>query len=176
MVASDCQNSYLRTDGPLLAALGLKDLAVVATNDSILVTTKKQAEGVRGIVKSLMDDGRSEVVKHPRIVRPWGAFEELRHEKGYQVKLLTINPGACISLQYHNKRSEHWVVVEGVARVTRNDKIFDLRVNQSTFIDAGVHHRLENPGDVPLQVIEVQSGKYLGEDDIIRLEDLYGRA
>jgi mannose-1-phosphate guanylyltransferase/mannose-6-phosphate isomerase len=115
-------------------------------------------------------------VEHLRVVRPWGAFESLRQEPGFQVKLLTVNPGASISLQYHNRRAEHWVVVAGRALVTRDSETQELSANQSTYVAVGVHHRLENPGSEPLHVVEVQSGDYLGEDDIVRLEDHYGRS
>ncbi len=131
---------------------------------------------MRDVVRQLSEAGRVEAAEHLRVVRPWGAFEGLRREPGFQVKLLTVNPGAGISLQYHNRRAEHWVVVAGRARVTRDSETLELAANQSTYIAVGVHHRLENPGSEPLHVVEVQSGDYLGEDDIVRLEDRYGRS
>jgi mannose-1-phosphate guanylyltransferase/mannose-6-phosphate isomerase len=176
VIALDCQSSYIRSDGPLVAALGLKDIAVVATQDAILVTPKDKAEAVKDVVAALSAKGRTEAKAPLRTVRPWGAFEGLRQGPGFQVKLLTVNPSAGISLQYHNHRAEHWVVVAGRARVTRNEEILELNANQSTYIAAGIHHRLENPGTEPLHVVEVQSGDYLGEDDIVRLEDRYGRS
>jgi len=176
VIALDCTSSYIRSDGPLIAALGLEDIAVVATRDAILVAPKDKAEAVKDVVAALSAAGRSEAEAPPRVVRPWGAFEGLRHGPGFQVKLLTVNPGAGISLQYHNRRAEHWVVVAGRARVTRGEETLELSTNQSTYIATGVHHRLENPGTEPLHVVEVQSGDYLGEDDIVRLEDRYGRS
>ncbi len=176
VIALDCQSSYIRSDGPLVAALGLKNIAVVATKDAILVTPKDKAEAVKDVVAALSAKGRTEAKAPLRTVRPWGAFEGLRQGPGFQVKLLTVNPSAGISLQYHNHRAEHWVVVAGRARVTRNEEILELNANQSTYIAAGIHHRLENPGTEPLHVVEVQSGDYLGEDDIVRLEDRYGRS
>ena len=128
------------------------------------------------MVAALSAAGRGEAQTPPRVVRPWGAFEGLRHGPGFQVKLLTVNPGAGISLQYHNRRAEHWVVVAGRARVTRGEETLELGTNQSTYVASGVHHRLENPGAGPLHVVEVRSGDYLGEDDIVRLEDRYGRS
>ena len=176
VIARDCSGSYIRSDGPLVAALGLEDIAVVATRDAILIAPRDKTEAVRDVVRQLAADGRAEAAEHLRVVRPWGAFEGLRKEPGFQVKLLTVNPGAGISLQYHNRRAEHWVVVAGRARVTRDSETLELAANQSTYIAVGVHHRLENPGSEPLHVVEVQSGDYLGEDDIVRLEDQYGRS
>ena len=176
VIARDCTGSYMRSDGPLVAALGLENIAVVATKDAVLVAPKDKAEAVRDVVRQLSEEGRVEAAEHLRVVRPWGAFEGLRREPGFQVKLLTVNPGAGISLQYHNRRAEHWVVVAGRARVTRDSETLELAANQSTYIAVGVHHRLENPGCEPLHVVEVQSGDYLGEDDIVRLEDRYGRS
>jgi mannose-1-phosphate guanylyltransferase/mannose-6-phosphate isomerase len=176
VIALDCTTSYIRSDGPLVAALGLENIAVVATKDAILVAPMDRAEAVRDVVRQLSEQGRAEAVEHLRVVRPWGAFESLRQEPGFQVKLLTVNPGASISLQYHNRRAEHWVVVAGRALVTRDSETQELSANQSTYVAVGVHHRLENPGSEPLHVVEVQSGDYLGEDDIVRLEDHYGRS
>ena len=176
VMALDCKTSYIRSDGPLVAALGLDNIAVVVTKDAILVVPMDKTEAVRDLVRRLSEQGRAEVTEHLRVVRPWGAFEGLRQEPGFQVKLLTVNPGASISLQYHNRRTEHWVVVAGRARVTRDSETLELGANQSTYVAVGVHHRLENPGSEPLHVVEVQSGDYLGEDDIVRLEDHYGRS
>jgi mannose-1-phosphate guanylyltransferase/mannose-6-phosphate isomerase len=176
VIAEDCTDSYIRSDGPLVAALGLDDIAVVATKDAVLVAPKDKTDAVREVVRRLTEAARVEAAAHPRIARPWGAFEGLRQEPGFQVKLLTVNPGAGISLQYHNRRAEHWVVVAGRARITRDKEVLELAANESTYIAIGMHHRLENPGDEPLQVVEVQTGDYLGEDDIVRLEDRYGRS
>jgi mannose-1-phosphate guanylyltransferase/mannose-6-phosphate isomerase len=130
---------------------------------------------MRDIVRSLRDEGHSAVSDHTHVARPWGAYESLAVGDRYQVKRIFVNPGAALSLQYHHHRAEHWVVVSGTARVTRGDEVFDLSPNQSTYIPLGEVHRLENPGKEMLQLIEVQSGDYLGEDDIVRLEDVYGR-
>ncbi len=176
VIALDCKASYIRSEGPLIAAVGVEDIAVVATRDAVLVVPKDKAEAVKDVVAELSAQDRSEAEAHTRVVRPWGTFEGLRQEPGFQVKLLTVNPGAGISLQYHNHRAEHWVVVAGQARVTRDEETLELSANQSTYIATGVHHRLENPGAEPLHVVEVQSGNYLGEDDIVRLEDRYGRS
>ena len=176
VIAHGCVSSYIRSDGPLVAALGLENIAVVATKDAVLVAPMDKAEAVHDVVRQLTEEGRAEAAEHLRVVRPWGAFEGLRQEPGFQVKLLTVNPGAGISLQYHNRRAEHWVVVAGRARVTRDSETLELTANQSTYVAVGVHHRLENPGSEPLHVVEVQSGDYLGEDDIVRLEDRYGRS
>ncbi len=175
VIANACSQSYIRSDGPLVAALGLDNIALVATKAAILVTPMDKTELVRDVVRHLSKLDRPEGTQHLRVVRPWGAFEGLRQGPGFQVKLLTVNPGAGISLQYHNKRVEHWVVVAGSARVTRDSEVLELSANQSTYIATGVQHRLENPGREPLHVVEVQSGDYLGEDDIVRLEDRYGR-
>ena len=139
------------------------------------MTPMDNADLVGDVVHHLSNQNRPEGAHHLRVSRPWGAFEVLHQGPGFQVKLLTVNPGAGISLQYHNRRAEHWVVVAGSARVTRDSEVLQLSANQSTFIATGVQHRLENPGSEPLHVIEVQSGDYLGEDDIVRLEDRYGR-
>jgi len=171
----DTRNTYIRSDARLVTAVGVENLIIVATEDAVLVADRDKAEAVRHIVKALADLGRSEVDAHVRVLRPWGAFEGIKKGPGYQVKVLTVNPGAGISLQYHNQRAEHWVVVSGHARVTRDDDVMDLAPNESTYIPLRAVHQLENPGDVPLQVVEVQTGDYLGEDDIVRIEDRYGR-
>jgi mannose-1-phosphate guanylyltransferase/mannose-6-phosphate isomerase len=171
----DTRNSYLRSEGPLVAAVGVEDLVVVATEDAVLVSRKGASQDVKKIVEQLDRSGRELHVTHRKVFRPWGAYEGLDMGENFQVKRITVNPGAKLSLQMHHKRAEHWVVVSGMARVTRNDEVFILGENESTFIPLGAKHRLENIGTQPLHLIEVQSGRYLGEDDIVRFEDSYGR-
>jgi mannose-1-phosphate guanylyltransferase/mannose-6-phosphate isomerase len=169
------RNSYLRSEGPLVAAVGVDDLIVVATKDAVLVGRKDASQDVKKIVEQLERDGRELHVTHRKVYRPWGAYEGLDMGENFQVKRITVNPGAKLSLQMHHKRAEHWVVVSGTARVTRGEEIFTLHENESAFIPLGAKHRLENIGPEPLHLIEVQSGRYLGEDDIVRFEDNYGR-
>jgi mannose-1-phosphate guanylyltransferase/mannose-6-phosphate isomerase len=175
VLAVDTHGSYLRSEGPLVAAVGVEDLVVVATKDAVLVSHKGATQDVRKIVDRLEQDGRELHITHRKVFRPWGAYESLDSGENFQVKRITVNPGAKLSLQMHHKRAEHWVVVSGMARVTCDDKVFTLGENQSTFIPLGARHRLENIGTELLQLIEVQSGTYLGEDDIVRFEDSYGR-
>ena len=169
------RNSYLRSEGPLVAAVGVEDLVVVATADAVLVSRKDASQDVKKIVEQLERAGRELHVTHRKVYRPWGAYEGLDIGNNFQVKRITVNPGAKLSLQMHHKRAEHWVVVSGTAQVTCGDKVFTLNENESTFIPLGAKHRLENLGSEPLHLIEVQSGHYLGEDDIVRFEDSYGR-
>jgi mannose-1-phosphate guanylyltransferase/mannose-6-phosphate isomerase len=168
-------NSYLRSDGPLVAAVGVEDLVVVATVDAVLVSRKSASQDVKKIVEQLEKSGRELHMTHRKVFRPWGAYESIDSGDRFQVKRITVNPGAKLSLQMHHKRAEHWIVVSGIAQVTCGDKVFPLKENESTFIPLGATHRLENIGTEPLQLIEVQSGSYLGEDDIVRFEDTYGR-
>lgn len=175
VLAEDTAGSYLRTQGPLLATLGLKDVVVVATGDVVLVAAKDRAQDVKTLVNRLREAGRPEAVSHTVVNRPWGTYQTVDSGPGFQVKRITVKPGAKLSLQKHAKRAEHWVVVNGMARVTRDDEILMLGTNQSTYIPLGAVHRLENPGTEILELIEVQSGSYLGEDDIVRLRDDYGR-
>jgi mannose-1-phosphate guanylyltransferase/mannose-6-phosphate isomerase len=171
-----CASSYLRSDGPLVAAVGVEDLVVVATVDAVLVSRKNASQDVKKIVERLEKSGRDLHVTHRKVFRPWGAYESIDNGERFQVKRITVNPGAKLSLQMHHKRAEHWIVVSGTAQVTCDDKVFALKENQSTYIPLGAKHRLENTGSEPLQLIEVQSGGYLGEDDIVRFEDSYGRS
>ncbi|MBF0445003.1 MAG: mannose-1-phosphate guanylyltransferase/mannose-6-phosphate isomerase [Magnetococcales bacterium] len=171
--SSDC---YINASHRLVAAVGLKDHVIIETSDSIFVAPKSQVQKVKAIVERLKTQGRVETISHRKVFRPWGAYESITVAKGFQVKLITVNPGAVLSLQLHHYRAEHWVVVRGTAKVTRGDEILYLMEDQSTYIPVGVKHRLENSGTIPLELIEVQSGSYLGEDDIVRFEDLYGRA
>lgn len=172
----DARNCLVRSeDGPLAAVIGVDDLVVVVADDAVLVTSQSRAQDVKVVVDRLKAQNRREHQYHSTVYRPWGSFRGVDSGARFQVKQLTVNPGAKLSLQMHHHRAEHWIVVEGTARVTRGDEIFLLHENQSTYIPLGVVHRLENPGLLPLRVIEVQSGGYLGEDDIVRLEDVFGR-
>jgi len=175
VIAHATRNSYLRSEGPLIAAVGLDDVAVVATVDALLVTTRSASQDVKHIVEELQRRGRELHLSHRRVYRPWGSYDSIDSGPGFQVKRIIVNPGAKLSLQKHARRAEHWIVVSGVANVTRDEEVFALNANQSTFIPLGAKHRLENPGTEPLHLIEVQSGSYLGEDDIVRFEDSYGR-
>lgn len=176
VVMHDARGCLVRSDGRLTAVLGLEDAIVVTTDDAVLVASKDRAQDVRKIVDQLKARDRKEVRENTTTHRPWGKYQSIGNGDRHQVKLITVNPGASISLQLHHHRSEHWVVVSGTGKVTRGDEVFHLYENQSTFIPVGVKHRLENPGHIPLQIIEVQSGGYLGEDDIVRFDDRYGRS
>jgi mannose-1-phosphate guanylyltransferase/mannose-1-phosphate guanylyltransferase/mannose-6-phosphate isomerase len=176
VVADEVSGSYLRTEGPMLAAIGIDDLVVIATKDAVLVMPRNRAIDVKAIVGRFKVEGRSEHHVHLKVHRPWGWYEGIDVGAEFQVKRICVNPGARLSLQYHNKRAEHWVVVSGTGLVTCGDKVFELTANQSTYIPVGEKHRLENPGTEPLHIIEVQSGSYLGEDDIVRLDDDFKRA
>lgn len=176
VIAQETRNSYLRSDRLLLATLGIEDAVVVATSDVVLVAKKDRVQDVKKIVEQLKARSRSEAVSHPVVYRPWGSYQGVDAGPRHQVKHIMVKPGHKLSLQKHARRAEHWVVVSGVARVVRDEDILTLRENMSTYIPVGCVHRLENPGPGPLHLIEVQSGDYLGEDDIVRLEDTYGRA
>lgn len=175
VVTDNVSNSYLRAEGRLVAAIGIQDHLIVATDDAVLVAPMDQAQRVGNLVEKLKADGNQRHLSHSTVFRPWGSYRSLELGTRFQVKHLMVKPGAKLSLQAHKHRAEHWVVVSGTARVTHGDETFDLATNQSTFIPIGVRHRLENPGTEPLRVIEVQSGDYLGEDDIQRFDDVYGR-
>jgi len=175
VVAEDVTGSYLRSEGPMVAAVGVDDLVVVATEDVVLVAPRSHAADAKKIVERLKREGRSEHQIHLKVHRPWGWYQGLDAGAGFQVKRICVNPGARLSLQYHHKRAEHWVVVSGTGLVTCGEKVFELTTDQSTYIPIGERHRLENPGTAPLHIIEVQSGTYLGEDDIVRLEDDFKR-
>ncbi len=171
--AEDC---YVRSDGMLAAVVGLKDAVVVVTEDAVLAMHRGQAQDVKKIVERLKAAGRPEANVHNRSYRPWGYYESLIQGDRFQVKRIVVSPGRQLSLQSHFHRAEHWVVVNGTARVTRDSEIMIVRENESVYLPLGCVHRLENPGRIPLTLIEVQSGAYLGEDDIVRLQDTYGRA
>jgi len=170
------RNSYLRSEGPLIAAVGIEDVVVVATQDAVLVSHKSASQDVKRIVEQLEQSGRELHTTHRKVYRPWGAYESIDNGDNFQVKHITVNPGAKLSLQMHHKRAEHWIVVSGIAQVTCGERVFSLKANESTYIPLGFKHRLENTGAEPLHLIEVQSGSYLGEDDIVRFEDTYGRS
>ena len=176
VVVADAKNCYLQASRRLVAAVGVEDLVVVETADAVLVAARDKVQDVKLIVEQLKKQGRSEALLHRRVNRPWGAYEGIDIGERFQVKRITVNPGASLSLQKHHHRAEHWVVVRGTAQVTCGSKVMILSENQSTYIPLGEVHRLENPGCIPLELIEVQSGSYLGEDDIVRLEDGYGRS
>jgi mannose-1-phosphate guanylyltransferase/mannose-6-phosphate isomerase len=163
------------TDDACLALIGLNDVVVVATEDAVLVASKEYAESVKGMVETLKDNGAWHAVHHSRVHRPWGWYQTLNTGDRYQVKCIMVKPGGTLSLQSHLRRSEHWVVVKGTVEVTKGDAVELLGENQSTFIPIGEKHRLANPGKIPAFLIEVQSGSYLSEDDIIRFEDAYHR-
>jgi len=171
----DTCNSLLYAQNRFLAAVGVSDLLVIETKDAVLVAHKDKAQDVKAITDYLRQSARPEHVYHTKVHRPWGDFEGIDHGERYQVKRLTVKPGARLSLQRHHHRAEHWIVVRGTARVTRGSEVVLLTENESTYIPLGVDHRLENPGVIPLEIIEVQSGSYLGEDDIVRFEDQYNR-
>ena len=175
VIALETSSSLLISTHRHVAALGVRDTVVVETPDAVLVMDKARAQDVRRIVDQLKQSKRSEAVAHRKVYRPWGSFESLENREGFQVKRLSVKPGAKLSLQRHQHRAEHWVVVQGTARVTRDDEVFDLQPNESTFIPVMAKHRLENPGQDMLEIIEVQVGDYLGEDDIERFEDVYNR-
>jgi mannose-1-phosphate guanylyltransferase/mannose-6-phosphate isomerase len=170
------RNSYLRSEGPMVAAVGVEDLVVVATKDAVLVSHRHASQDVKRIVEQLEQSGRDLHTSHRKVYRPWGSYESIDNGDKFQVKHIIVNPGAKLSLQMHYKRAEHWIVVSGDAQVTCGEKVFALKENESTYIPLGAKHRLENVGATPLHLIEVQSGAYLGEDDIVRFEDTYGRS
>lgn len=166
----------IRSESKLLAAVGLEDVIVVETADAILLTKRGESQRVREIVDKIKSRGSREHIEHVTVTRPWGSYTVLEdHTSGYKLKRIEVNPGASLSLQRHQQRSEHWVVVSGTATVTRGDDVYAVRKNESTFISIGEKHRLANHGKEPLQIVEVQVGDYLGEDDIERFDDVYGR-
>ena len=175
VIIDDVHESYIRAEHKLVSVVGLDNVVVVETADAVMIVAKSHSQNVKDIVTRLKSSGREERVTHRKVHRPWGYYESLDSGERFQVKRICVGPGARLSLQKHQHRAEHWVVVSGVATVTRDDEVFDLGENESTFIPLGAKHRLENSGKTPLEIIEVQSGDYLGEDDIIRFEDSYGR-
>jgi mannose-1-phosphate guanylyltransferase len=175
VITHKTKNSFVRTDGQLVATIGVNDLVITATKDAVMVAHKDSVQDTKVIVEQLKHENRNEWELNREVYRPWGKYDSIDSDDGYQVKKLTVNPGAKLSVQMHYHRSEHWVVVAGRARVHYGDKSHDLSVNESTYHGKEVVHALENPGDTPLELIEVQVGGYLGEDDIVRFEDKYGR-
>lgn len=175
VIAIDCHDTFAYGDR-LIAMVGLDDVIVVETDDAVLVGKSDRMQEVKDVVARLKADGRSEATWHRKVYRPWGAYDSIDNGERFQVKRITVKPGGTLSLQMHHHRAEHWIVVSGTAEVTRGDEVLLLAENQSTYIPLGVTHRLRNPGKLPLELIEVQSGSYLGEDDIVRFEDTYGRA
>ncbi|HAZ61428.1 MAG TPA: mannose-1-phosphate guanylyltransferase/mannose-6-phosphate isomerase [Gammaproteobacteria bacterium] len=174
--AVDCTDSMIVAEHRFVATLGCDDMVVVETADAVLVAPKARAQEVKKVVEWLKSRGRDERLTHRCVYRPWGSYEGIDIGDRFQVKRITVKPGGKLSLQMHHHRAEHWIVVSGTAQVTKGDEVFLLTENQSTFIPLGVRHRLENPGTIPLELIEVQSGSYLGEDDIVRFQDVYNRA
>ncbi|MCS3747448.1 mannose-1-phosphate guanylyltransferase/mannose-6-phosphate isomerase [Xanthomonas sp. 3793] len=175
VIQVDCRNTYAY-GSRLIAMVGLEDVVVVETPDAVLVGHRDRIQEVKDVVGQIKTAGRSEATWHRKVYRPWGAYDSIDMGQRHQVKRITVKPGAVLSLQMHHHRAEHWIVVSGTAEVTRGDEVLLLTENQSTYIPLGVTHRLRNPGKLPLELIEVQSGSYLGEDDIVRFEDTYGRA
>jgi mannose-1-phosphate guanylyltransferase/mannose-6-phosphate isomerase len=175
VLMEDVTGCYLHSTSRLIAAVGLKDHVVVETKDAVLVAPRNRVQDVKQLVQQLKAQGRYETSLHREVFRPWGSYDSIDSGDRFQVKRLTVKPGASMSLQLHHHRAEHWVVVSGTARITRGEETFLLGENESTYIPMGTKHRIENPGKVPLHIVEVQSGTYLGEDDIVRFEDRYGR-
>jgi len=177
VISLDTRDSLVRaSDRRMIATIGVEDLVIVDTADATLVARKDRVQDVKVIVDQLKAAGRQEHLFHRKVYRPWGSYDSIGVGERFQVKKIVVKPGAALSLQKHQHRAEHWVVVSGVAEVTCDDKVFELRENESTYIPRGSVHRLRNLGSEPVELIEVQSGGYLGEDDIVRLEDVYGRS
>jgi mannose-1-phosphate guanylyltransferase/mannose-6-phosphate isomerase len=175
VIAEDSNGCYLYSESRLVAVVGLENHVVIETKDAVLVAPQDRVQDVKKLVFRLKEQGRYEHSLHREVFRPWGSYDSIENGPRFQVKRLKVKPGATLSLQMHHHRAEHWIVVSGTARITRGDEVFLLEENQSTYIPVGVRHRIENPGKIPVHIIEVQSGSYLGEDDIVRFEDRYGR-
>ncbi|MGH6753310.1 MAG: mannose-1-phosphate guanylyltransferase/mannose-6-phosphate isomerase, partial [Bradyrhizobium sp.] len=175
VLLEDSHNNLVKAHSRLVSLVGVENHVVVETSDAVLIAPRDRTQDVKKIVQRLKEHGRSEVLVHPRVYRPWGWYETIALAGRFQVKRIMVNPGAKLSLQMHHHRAEHWIVVSGTARVTCEDKAFLLTEDQSTYIPLGHKHRLDNPGTIPLEIIEVQTGSYLGEDDIVRFDDIYGR-
>jgi len=175
VLSHDTRNCFVQSDGKLVATVGLNDVVVVESDDAIMVAAKDRVQDVKKIVETLKANSRSEATVHRKVCRPWGFYDSIDQGERFQVKRIVVSPGAQLSLQMHHHRAEHWIVVSGTAKVTKGDDVFLLGENESTYIPLGIKHRLENPGSIELEIIEVQSGSYLGEDDIVRFEDTYGR-
>jgi mannose-1-phosphate guanylyltransferase/mannose-6-phosphate isomerase len=175
VLVEDTHDSFVYSGSRLVATVGLRDHVVIETKDAVLVAPRDRVQDVKTLVARLKRAGRYEHSLHREVFRPWGSYDSIDAGDRFQVKRLTVHPGGVMSLQVHHHRAEHWVVVSGTARITRGEETYLLEENQSTYIPVGVRHRIENPGRIALHIIEVQSGSYLGEDDIVRLEDRYGR-
>lgn len=176
VITEATSNTLVRADHRLVATLGVDDLVVIETKDAVLVAHKDKVQDVKKVVQAIKSDGRHEHMNHREVYRPWGVYDSVDHGTRYQVKRITVKPGAKLSVQMHHHRAEHWIVVSGTAKVTNGEKSYLVTENQSTYIPVGQVHALENPGVIDLELIEVQSGSYLGEDDIVRFEDRYGRS
>jgi len=175
VLVEDVRNSYIHATSRLVGAVGVDNLIIVETPDAVLVSSRDKVQEVKSIVRKLQDSKRVEAETHRRVYRPWGSYETVDLADRFQVKRIIVKPGAALSLQKHFHRAEHWVVVKGTAQITVGDRQITLGEDQSTYIPLGSLHRLENPGKIPLELIEVQTGSYLGEDDIVRIDDRYGR-
>lgn len=175
VIATDCSNTLVHATSRLVSLIGTKDLVVIETSDAVLVVNKSRSQDVKNIVNQLQNTEREEYALHRKVYRPWGWYDSVDESDRFKVKRIQVKPGASLSLQKHRYRAEHWIVMTGTAEITIGEKVFILTENQSTFIPLGEVHRLKNPGSIPLEIIEVQSGSYLGEDDIVRFEDVYGR-
>jgi mannose-1-phosphate guanylyltransferase len=176
VIAEGSRNCYLRSEHRLVVGLGVENLVVVETDDAVLIADRSKAQEIKTVVKQLEADGSPEGKAHRKIYRPWGSYTGVVEDSRWQVKRISVKPGASLSLQMHHHRAEHWIVVRGTAIVERDGEEQLLGENQSTYIPLGCKHRLSNPGKIPVELIEVQSGEYLGEDDIVRFEDRYGRS
>ncbi|EXJ09145.1 Alginate biosynthesis protein AlgA [Nitrincola nitratireducens] len=175
VLALNTHNTLVKGEKRLIATLGVEDLVIIDTQDALLVAHKDKVQDVKKIVEQLKAQGRTEHLNHREVYRPWGVYDSIDNGERYQVKRITVKPGAKLSVQMHHHRAEHWIVVSGTAKVTNGDETYLVTENESTYIPIGQVHALENPGVIPLELIEVQSGSYLGEDDIVRFEDRYGR-
>ena len=175
VIAEETSGCLMHASSRLIAAVGVKDHVVVETKDAVLVVPRERVQDVKNLVTRLKGQGRYETSLHREVFRPWGSYDSVDNGDRFQVKRLVVEPGACMLLQLHHHRAEHWIVVSGTARITRGEEVFLLGENKSTYIPVGTKHRIENPGKVMLHIIEVQTGSYFGEDDIVRFEDQYGR-
>ena len=175
VMVHDTHDCYVHSTSRFVTAVGMDDHIIVETKDAVLVAPKDRVQDVKDLVAKMRKSGRSESALHREVFRPWGSYDSIDNGDRFQVKRLSVKPGGVLSLQMHHHRAEHWIVVQGTAKITRNDETYLLSENESTYIPIGATHRIENPGKVPLHLIEVQSGSYLGEDDIVRFEDNYGR-
>jgi mannose-1-phosphate guanylyltransferase/mannose-6-phosphate isomerase len=173
---ANTKNSLVHASNRLVSAVGVENLIIIETADAVLVAHRKNSQDIKNIVNQLEQEKREEKNLHRKVSRPWGWYDSVDEGEHFKVKRIQVKPGASLSLQMHKHRSEHWIVVKGVAEITNGDKVVILNENQSTYIPQGQKHRLVNPGKTPLEIIEVQSGSYLGEDDIVRFEDTYGRS